>query len=852
MQFFRFSLETALCLAALVLGLLSSTGHAQTFAQWQNYTIGVRVPLGLSGSDDTAAASLAAGTLTREAYVRSVVFSTNVKEAFITNVFQWVLLRNAKQNEITNYAAVNEYQMRRTVIQTAEYNNLHPDDREFVTSLYLNMLGRMPESETVVDSWINNVVTSGRESVVQAFYSSPEYQAKYEAHRFVAAYPNYSGGSPGKENAEEFIILNGASQQYFDAVKDNPPSPPAPRPSPLTITVPSLITGSGANITASGGIYYGTLSLFFSEVPPGTNTTSFTNTGDGATTRITPGGRLPDGTYRVFASALCFNRIGKSWTTSPVHVIVDAGTITPTLTQPTVGTYGRNLPLAFTLPEPALSNSTTVSFGNITWTLSTPPNSPYSPNFTVDVTNPRGTTSVLSGATLPDGTYPVTLRYRDSLGNVAAASTTRNITIDTTPPALLSPSLNSTNANPTFAKVGDTVRLGFAFNEPTNTPVVTLFGQNATVSAGSNNTWLATATVNSSTPEGAPTFRIVTSDSLGNSANITTANFTTSVVIDRTPPAFPAVSIAASSPDWARAGDTLQLHFTTNEATTAPTVAILGQSANVTSLGDRTWSASATVNAMSPQGAPSFLVTAVDLAGNSASTKSPTLATPLQIDSQAPTGGTANVTPANLLPGQTANVTFANWSDLGSLTYAVDLADSPSPPMSPLPSESIPVVAPDSHGQYTLLARISDAAGNVAEVPLTLNVRTRAELWRLARFGTADNIGNAADDSDPDKDGLVNFLEWGLNSNPTQSSHGPSISGLGSGGIEFTYDRSFSALNSGVQFIVEWSDQLHPPDWRRTGVSEEIIAEADDYQRVKALIPPGSGRSRFVRLNVTR
>jgi hypothetical protein len=49
--------------------------------------------------------------------------------------------------------------------------------------------------------------------------------------------------------------------------------------------------------------------------------------------------------------------------------------------------------------------------------------------------------------------------------------------------------------------------------------------------------------------------------------------------------------------------------------------------------------------------------------------------------------------------------------------------------MSPLPSEFIPVVAPDFLGQYSLLARISDAAGNVVDLPLAFNVHTRAELW---------------------------------------------------------------------------------------------------------------------------
>ena len=50
-------------------------------------------------------------------------------------------------------------------------------------------------------------------------------------------------------------------------------------------------------------------------------------------------------------------------------------------------------------------------------------------------------------------------------------------------------------------------------------------------------------------------------------------------------------------------------------------------------------------------------------------------------------------------------------------------------------------------------------------IPATTGV-SPAETWRLTYFGTTDNFGDAADDADPEADGINNTLERAFAQNP--------------------------------------------------------------------------------------
>ena len=127
---------------------------------------------------------------------------------------------------------------------------------------------------------------------------------------------------------------------------------------------------------------------------------------------------------------------------------------------------------------------------------------------------------------------------------------------------------------------------------------------------------------------------------------------------------------------------------------------------------------------------------------------------------------------------------------------------------------------------------------------------TAQESWRLLNFGTSANTGNAADDADPDHDGLPNLLEFATSELPNTAT--PPVGGLVQNGamLEFTYPRNTDAVSAGMAIIVEWSDTLEAASWSIDAVSESILSTTGNTQQVKAGIPTGASGRRFVRLRV--
>jgi hypothetical protein len=124
-----------------------------------------------------------------------------------------------------------------------------------------------------------------------------------------------------------------------------------------------------------------------------------------------------------------------------------------------------------------------------------------------------------------------------------------------------------------------------------------------------------------------------------------------------------------------------------------------------------------------------------------------------------------------------------------------------------------------------------------------------AEAWRSFHFESTKNDGDAADNADPDADGMINAIEFSLGLDPTQSQVSPIDGRKVSETFEFIYQRNKAAMDDGVAFVVEWSDTMEEGTWSNTGVSEEVIAEDTWLQQVKAFIPADSN-SRFARLRV--
>jgi hypothetical protein len=120
--------------------------------------------------------------------------------------------------------------------------------------------------------------------------------------------------------------------------------------------------------------------------------------------------------------------------------------------------------------------------------------------------------------------------------------------------------------------------------------------------------------------------------------------------------------------------------------------------------------------------------------------------------------------------------------------------------------------------------------------------------WAASHYLTINGTG--AETDDPDKDGVVNLLEYATGQNPAFSKPLSTPLARTAGNLEFHYPRSVSAVNAGTTFIVEWSDGVGSSSWSTTGVTQQVLNDNGTQQQVKATIPAGSGGKRFVRLRV--
>lgn len=122
--------------------------------------------------------------------------------------------------------------------------------------------------------------------------------------------------------------------------------------------------------------------------------------------------------------------------------------------------------------------------------------------------------------------------------------------------------------------------------------------------------------------------------------------------------------------------------------------------------------------------------------------------------------------------------------------------------------------------------------------------------WRLLHFGTSEAIGSAADEADPDGDGLPNLLEYALGTAPTSplaSILPPSeVVSDGMGGQRLRIRFVEPPGISGVQYGAEWSPALGAGAvW--TPVPDSGSAPLHEFS-----VPVLPGSQGYLRLRVTR
>jgi hypothetical protein len=116
------------------------------------------------------------------------------------------------------------------------------------------------------------------------------------------------------------------------------------------------------------------------------------------------------------------------------------------------------------------------------------------------------------------------------------------------------------------------------------------------------------------------------------------------------------------------------------------------------------------------------------------------------------------------------------------------------------------------------------------------------EAWRLQYFNTSSNTGNAADDADPDNDGLTNFTEYAFGLSPVDRASSALPEFKYAGG-SFTATFTAPAGRDSILYRAESSPSMQPGTW--TAIPDTGTAPARIFSA-----PAGTPRL-FIRWNLS-
>lgn len=131
--------------------------------------------------------------------------------------------------------------------------------------------------------------------------------------------------------------------------------------------------------------------------------------------------------------------------------------------------------------------------------------------------------------------------------------------------------------------------------------------------------------------------------------------------------------------------------------------------------------------------------------------------------------------------------------------------------------------------------------------------------WRIKHFGQLEKSGAAADDADPDHDGLANLLEFALVQNPAAAGAAAPAGKINAGYLEFTFLRddaseALVALKVGVSHdLAQWTNI---PVGATSSTSSEgviitVLENGADPDTITVQVPTAGGTNRFSRVSAT-
>ncbi|HWB05333.1 MAG TPA: choice-of-anchor D domain-containing protein [Verrucomicrobiales bacterium] len=160
---------------------------------------------------------------------------------------------------------------------------------------------------------------------------------------------------------------------------------------------------------------------------------------------------------------------------------------------------------------------------------------------------------------------------------------------------------------------------------------------------------------------------------------------------------------------------------------------------------------------------------------------------------------------------------------------------------------------PGGAGARTARLRIAstDTLNFPYEILLAGRRAVGIDAWWLTHFGTLRREGDAADQSDPDHDGVVNLVEYATLTEPDVPNPSPGELTADIDMMSYTFTQSVEALDY-VHFSVDWSDSMLGP-WNSTDPLVHGVKSDDGSRQSVTLTFYAGGLHRlFLRLKVTR
>ncbi|HEY5296376.1 MAG TPA: DUF5060 domain-containing protein [Verrucomicrobiae bacterium] len=155
----------------------------------------------------------------------------------------------------------------------------------------------------------------------------------------------------------------------------------------------------------------------------------------------------------------------------------------------------------------------------------------------------------------------------------------------------------------------------------------------------------------------------------------------------------------------------------------------------------------------------------------------------------------------------------------------------------------------------TLVMDTSDSLLPVTNFPVSFTILSPLDSWRQMHFGTTANSGNAADNADPDHDGIINILEYAFDTDPNVPSANPISFAIANGHLTVTFKRPHPTP-ADITYVPEVTDNLASGSWNSgpTFTSQTVTDNGDGTETVVVtdLAPINSTPAHFLRILITQ